>query len=111
MADRYKKRTLDWFREQGYLAEYAEKQYRIVKPGGQVLNVKRDLFSSDGISIGHGAVIFWNSVLGRNHVASHVRNYAKIPWPLCPQLKVWIVLWERGWRGPEVIDMAEVEVE
>lgn len=111
MADRYRKRTLDWFRDQGYLAEYAEKQYRVVKPDGRVFNVKRDLFYSDGIAIGHGALIFWNSVLGRQHVAEHVRNYAKIPWPLCPQLKVWVVVWEKRGRAPEVVDMADVEQE
>jgi len=114
MADKgnyYKKRTKDWLVGLGYVVEYTEKLQRIFKKGGGILYVKRDLFQSDGIAIGNNEIIFWNSILTRHNLAEHIKNYARIPWPVCEHIKVWIIVWEKGARQPEVIDMADVKVE
>lgn len=114
MADKgnyYKRRSKEWLVGLGYShVEYTEKLQRIAKKDGGIMYVKRDLFHSDGIAIGNDEVIFWNSVLSKANVASHVKNYLTIPWPACEHLKVWIIVWEKGAHEPEIIDLAEVEI-
>lgn len=104
----YRKRTKEWFDKRGYRTEYLEKYSRgFLK--GRVFIMKKDLFASDGLSIGNGEIIFWNSKLGRDHISHGIKDFKKIGFPKCPQIKVWLVIWEPNARDPDIVDVNEVE--
>ena len=112
MADKgnyYKRRTIKWLKDLGYQAESVEKLQRIVTKGGRMVFLKKDIFASDGIAIGKGEVIFWNSILTRHNLAEHIRNYLAVPFPACEHLKQWVLVWEVRAKEPEVVDVADVK--
>lgn len=114
MADKgnyYKRRTIEWLRGLGYQVEPVEKLQRIVTKTGRMIFLKKDVFASDGLAIGNNEVIFWNSILTKHNLADHIRGYMAIPFPACEHLKQWIVVWEKGARSPEIVDLADVKKE
>lgn len=57
----YKKKTQQWFQAKGYETQLTE--FVTTRPigGGKVIYVKKDVYSSDGISMNGDEIIFWNS--------------------------------------------------
>ena len=112
MADKgnyYKRRTKVWLEGLGYSVEYTERLQRIFTKDKRMLYRKEDIFASDGIAIGNNEIIFWNSILTRHNLADHIRGYMAIPFPKCQHIKVWIIIWEKGDRFPDIYDMADVK--
>ena len=112
MADKgnyYKKRSKDWLIGLGYQVEYIERLQRIFTKDKRTFYRKEDIFASDGLAIGNGEIIFWNSILTRHNLADHIRGYMAIPFPSCKHIKVWIIIWEKGARFPDICDLADVK--
>jgi len=104
----YKRKTKKWLEEKGYQVEYAEIYQRIFK-AGKVILIKRDLFGADVIAVSGEELVFANSILGRNNIASHIKGFLSYPFPNSPKLKRWIVVWQERVKEPEIIDIADVQ--
>ena len=98
----YKKRTKEWFLKQGYICEFVERFHWIFAAGGKMIPIKRDLFASDGIAICKEHIVFWNSILTKHNLKAHVDEYKK--WPFPKTVELYVIVWEKGARHPEVID-------
>lgn len=101
-SDYYRWKTKKWFQEKGYYVEYLEVYRRIVKDG-KTLIIKRDLFGADMMAINGKELIFANSVLGRKNIAKHVKEFEKYPYP--SSVNRWVVVWEKGRREPEIVEI------
>lgn len=102
----YKHKTKAWLDEEGYYTEYTEVITRQFNPKTNSLAYrKRDIFACDGISMNHNQIVFWNSVLGKNGISKHYKKFKEIPFPPIDGIKVWIIVWEKGARQPEIVDV------
>lgn len=103
----YKRRTKKWFDDEGYYTEYTEVIERRFDPLTNSLGYKkRDILEADGISLNGTEIIFWNSILGKSGISSHYKRFKKIPFPRdCDAIKVWIVVWTKGAREPEIVEV------
>ena len=79
-----KKKTRDFYREQGYQSEYVEHLQSIFIPGRMIYK-KTDLFASDGVSINGKEIIFWNSkgrtAKDKGTLGSSLRKFDEHPFP------------------------------
>lgn len=98
----YRWKTKKWFEEKGYSVEYLETYRRIVRDSKVVL-IKKDIFGADMVAMDGKEIVFANSVFGRKNISKHVKEFLKYPFP--PQVEKWIVVWEKGKREPEIIEI------
>lgn len=99
----YKLKTKKWFEGKGYLCEYTEKLQRIITKEGKVIFVKKDIWGSDGMAMNGEEMIFWNSKYRKANVAKGLKEFSKYPFPSFVNL--WLVIWEKGKREPEIIEV------
>lgn len=97
----YRLRTKKWFEKKGFWVETIEKTQRIFVKG-MVIFKKSDLAGADLLAMDGAQIIFANSVFGKKNVASHLKEFAKYPYPAF--VERWVVVWEKGWREPEIIE-------
>jgi len=105
----YKKKTQGYFEKLGYETQITEFMCgRMIAPG-KIIYVKRDVFSSDGISMNGIEIIFWNSkhmtTGDKNNWDTQVRAAKKeFASHLFPSfVKRQIVMWEPK-KKPVIID-------
>lgn len=104
----YKKKTQKYFEDLGYETQLTE--FTTTRPigGGKVIWVKKDVFSSDGISMNGKEIIFWNSkhFSGTNTLSnekwSGKKDFNKHNFPNC--VKRVLVIWEAR-KSPTIIDV------
>ncbi len=101
----YKIKTKKWFEEKGYQCEYLEKLQRIFTKDKKVIFIKKDLFSSDGLAINENEIIFWNSKLNKKNISQGYKNYSELKIPKIPQIKKWLIVWEKYSKEPEIIEV------
>ena len=106
----YKGRTVTWLEAQGYKVGHLERMFLIhksparLKPGeSPTMPVKRDQFASDLLAVNAEQILFVQVKLGRDGIWKARAEFATFPCP--PPARQWIVIWERGAREPEVIDV------
>ena len=98
----YKVKTKEYFIEKGYVVEYLEKYQSIFIPKTKkVFHIKKDLFASDILAMNGEDIIFINSVLGKEHLAEHIREFQKYPFPKF--VKRWIVAWTPRVKEPDIV--------
>ena len=96
----YKRKTMEYFSQLGYVTEPMEKTQRIATKGGSIVFVRRDLLGADGISVNETETILWNSVLGKSNIAEHIKRFLGYP---KGGLKRWVIVWEPR-KEPEIVD-------
>ena len=106
----YKKKTKEYFEKLGYETQLTE--FTTTRPigGGKVIYVKKDVFSSDGISMNGKEIIFWNSKhMGQGQklnsdgqVSSGKKDFNKHNFPDC--VKRQLVIWESR-KQPVIINI------
>lgn len=102
----YKYKTKKWFDDDGYHTEYTEVVVRNYDPLTKSLKYrKKDILECDGISMNGEEIIFWNSVLGKNGISKHYKRFKSIPFPKAECIKVWIIVWEKGVREPNIVEV------
>ena len=96
-----KKKTRDWYREQGYASEYQEHLQSIFTPKG-MLYKKNDVFASDGVSMNGKEIIFWNAKgetqKGKGTLGSSLKKFSQFPFPDFVIRE--IVVWEPRKKNP-----------
>ena len=103
----YKNKTAKYFRDLGYAVETSEKYIRYLdKKTNSVKWYKKDIFGADLIAINREEIIFIQVKFGRKNIAQAIKEFAKYPFP--PFVKLWVVVWEKGAREPEIINYWEV---
>jgi len=108
-ATYYRYKTKQFFLDMGYDCEYAEKYQRHFFKG-KVFHRKTDLFGADGIAMNGEHLVFWNSKFGRENISKGIIEFLKYKFPVSPQLKLWIVVWEPR-QKPEIVDVREIHQE
>ena len=98
----YKKKTKDWFKDDGYVSEYVEKQQRIYTKG-KVIFIKKDLWGADGIAMKEDELIFWQAKLNKKGISSAIKEFKKYPFPKF--VKCYIVVWTPRVREPDIIEV------
>lgn len=112
MADKgnyYKLKSKPWLQERGYHVDYLERYVRIRNKDGKLILIRHDIVGADGLATSDTEFILWNSILGRDHINRAIEKFLKYPCP--PFVKRWVLVWEKGDREPEIIDVAEVKDE
>ena len=99
----YKRKTKLWFIEKGWATEYVERMQVIHAKAGKLVYIKKDLWGADGCSMNGKEIIFWNSKFGRLHINDGIEEFKKYPYP--PQVQRWLVVWEKGVKEPEIINV------
>lgn len=104
----YKKKTKEWFEKRGYETQLTEFNCgRMIAPG-KMIYVKKDVFSSDGISMNGKEIIFWNSKHSTSKDSErHVIGYGKEDYKrhnFPPFVKRQLVVWQLRRKEPEIID-------
>jgi len=102
---RDKKKTLDWFRDHGFTAEYVETLMWVGGP--RRIPIKKDLFGADGVAFDKDNFIFWNSTT-RAQVAAHVREFRKFKMPA--PIRQLVVIWTPRVKEPAMIDAATYKI-
>lgn len=102
----YKLRTKKWLEKKGYDVATMEKMYRVFNPKSKdVIYTKQDQFGSDLLAMNRDELVFvqvkFNTARGKINEA--MREYARFPFP--DFVNKWIVVWERGAREPEIIEI------
>lgn len=106
-GDRYKYKTKKWLEQNGYVAFLSETYRRFVdKKTGKVVIRKYDIFGADVIAMNGEEIVFAQSKLGRKNIADGIKGFLKYDFPDCVQL--WVVVWEKYAREPEIIDVKEI---
>ena len=100
----YKYKTKKWLEKDGYVCEYLEKNQRLFIKD-RVIFIKRDLFGADGLAMNDEQIIFWQCKLNKKNVALAIKEFNKFPFPSCPCLSRWIVIWKPRIRQPEIIEV------
>ncbi len=105
----YKKKTKQWFLDQGYDCEYVEKYVSRFIPGKGIFHSKKDTFGADGVSMNGQEIIFWNSkatlnlAREKNGIISKAEAEFKVyKYPLV--VKRWVVIWEPRVKNPLIVD-------
>jgi len=105
----YKRKTKEFFENQGYVVDYIEKLQRIFSRG-KIIYVKKDLFASDLIVMSKKELIFVQVKGGKEKtgisVKKAIQEFNKYPFP--PFVKRYIVIWRERQREPEIIDLKEM---
>jgi len=100
----YKIKTKKWFEKQGYFCDYLEKLQRIYdKKRDKVIFIKKDIAGADGFAMNGEEIIFWNAKFNKDNIAKGIREFIRYPYPKFVQR--WIIVWERGKREPEIVEI------
>jgi len=98
----YKMRTKKWFEKKGYFTDYLEKSQRIFTKG-KVIFIKRDVAGADGLAMNKKEMIFWQSKLNSENIASAIKEFHKFPYPSFIQR--WIVVWTIRAKEPQIVEI------
>ena len=105
-GDYYRRKTKKMFDEDGYHTEYMEVKIRVWDDSKKALVYRKtDILECDGVSMNGEEIIFWNSVLGRAGISSHYKRFKKLPFPKSSKIKVYIIVWTKGAREPEIVEV------
>lgn len=102
----YKLRTKKWLEKKQYSVATMEQMYRVFNPTSKaIIYVKRDQFGADLLAMSQEELIFvqvkFNTARGKINEA--IKEFAKYPFP--DFVSRWIIVWEKGAREPEVIEI------
>lgn len=105
----YKKKTQVYFEKKGYETQITEFMCGRILPGGKCIYVKRDVFSSDGVSMNGKEIIFWNSKHVTNTASSTyssiksrgIKEFKSHNWP--ESVKRILVIWYLRVKEPEIV--------
>ena len=98
----YRLKTKKWLEAKGWTVATLERHQRIFdEKKNKIFFIKRDIFGSDMMAMNGEQMIFVNSVFGKSNIASHIKEFAKYPFP--KYIEKWVVVWERGDREPDII--------
>ena len=104
----YKKRTQQYYEKLGYETQITEFMCgRQIAPN-KIIYIKKDVFSSDGISMNGEEIIFWNSkhtLTGNiaSEKSSGKKNFARHRFP--STVKRQLVIWQPRQKIPTIIEL------
>lgn len=104
----YRKKTKEYFEKLGYETQITEFVCgRQIAPN-KIIYVKKDVFSSDGISMNGNDIIFWNSkhtLTGNiaNEKSSGKKDFNRHLFPEC--VKRQLVIWQPRIKKPTIIEL------
>lgn len=105
----FKVKTKKYFEDLGYETQLTEFTCgRMIAPG-KLIYVKKDVFSSDGISMNGKEIIFWNSKYSTSQdsedvsVREGIKDFDKHKFPDC--VKRQLVVWKLRVKKPQIIDI------
>lgn len=106
----YKKKTQAYYEKLGYETQITEFMCgRQIAPN-KIIYVKKDVFSSDGISMNGKEIIFWNSkhtLTGNisNEKSSGKKDFSRHKFP--DFVKRQLVIWQPRQKQPTIINVEE----
>lgn len=105
----YKKKSKEYYEGLGYETQITEFMCgRQIAPG-KIIYRKKDVFSSDGISMNGEEIIFWNSKYSTSrdsewHVIDEgTKDFQRHKFP--PDIKRQLIVWKPRKKEPEIINI------
>lgn len=98
----YLKKTMDYFRKDGWTVEKTEINYKIWTPKG-IFFRKKDLLGADLVMMNGKDIVFIQGKTNKVDINKGLNEFKKYPFP--PFVKRWVVIWELRAKAPVIHEL------